>query len=59
MSHEKVGAIRTHSNSFNTFVSYERRQRGITLPYDSMTKEERQALNGPVKTYFDKELIKK
>lgn len=59
MSHEKVGAIRTHSNSHNTFVAYERRQRGINLPYDYMTKEERQALNGPVKTYIDKELIKK
>lgn len=31
----------------------------VNLPYDFLTKEERRALSGPVKTYIDKELIKK
>jgi len=51
MSHEKVGAIRTYGVNDGP-VLYERKQRGITLPYDNMTKEERKSLNGPVKTYF-------
>lgn len=58
MSHEKVGAIRTNGNTLTSCITYSRKQRGITLPYDTMTKEERDALNGPVKTYFDKGLIK-
>lgn len=52
MSHEKVGAIRTYTNGNQTCITYERVQRGITLPYDNMTEEERKALNGEVKTYF-------
>lgn len=51
MSHEKVGAIRTYGSPFGA-VLYERKQRGITLPYDNMTKEEREQLNGEVKTYY-------
>lgn len=30
---------------------YWRKQRGITLPYDNMTKEEREKLNGEVTVY--------
>lgn len=51
MSHEKVGAIRTYGGMHGPIL-YERKQRGITLPYDNMTKEERQNLNGPVKIYY-------
>lgn len=52
MSHEKVGVIRTTGNGLYGKVTYERKQRGITLPYDKMTEDERNALNGEVKTYY-------
>lgn len=48
MSHEKVGAIKVHESG----KMYWREQRGITLPYDTMTKEEREKLNSEVITYY-------
>lgn len=51
MSNENVGAIRTYG-SVNGPILYERKHRGITLPYDNMTKKERDNLNGPIKTYY-------
>lgn len=50
MSHEKVGAIHVHESG----KVYWRKQRGITLPYDNMTKEEREKLNGEVTTFYIK-----
>lgn len=49
MSHEHVGALRTSMHGSR--ITYNRSQRGITLPYDNMTKEERNLLNGDIKTY--------
>lgn len=51
MSHEKLGAIQTYGHPGGPVI-YERKTRGITLPYDKLTAEERENLNGPVKTYF-------
>lgn len=51
MSHEKLGAIQTYGNPDGP-VMYGRKTRGITLPYDKLTAEERKNLSGPVKTYF-------
>lgn len=50
MSHEKVGSIRTYGSGEGPIL-YERKQRGISLPYDQMSKEERATLSGPVKEY--------
>ena len=47
MSHEKVGAIHVHPSG----QGYWREQRGITLPYDNMTKEDREKLNSEVTIY--------
>ena len=47
MSHEKIGAIHVHPSG----QGYWRKQRGITLPYDNMTKEEREKLNSEVTIY--------
>ena len=47
MSHEKIGAIHVHPSG----KGYWRVQRGITLPYDNMTKKEREKLNGEVTVY--------
>lgn len=51
MSHEKVGAIRTYGTE-SGLVLYERKQPGVSLPYDFMTKEQRENLSGPVKIYY-------
>ncbi len=50
MSNEKVGRI-----VYSDGKMYSREHQGIDLPYDFMTKEEREKLNGEVTTYFIKE----
>lgn len=51
MSNEKVGAIKTSTNPISNITTYSRVHRGIDLPYDFMSKEEKQMLNGEVVTY--------
>ena len=58
MSNEKVGAIRTSGGQDGLPIMYSRTHRGVDFAYDFMTKEERAALNGPVKTYFMEEGLK-
>ncbi len=47
MSNEKVGRI-----VYSDGQVYSREHPGIDLPYDFMSKEEREKLSSEVKTYF-------
>lgn len=58
MSNEKVGAIKTYTDTTSNITTYSREHRGINLPYDFMTKKERDTLNGEVITYHIDEVKK-